>query len=381
MLYLHRTLESPLQEFLQAFPVVGITGPRQSGKSTLLKHALFNHYKYITFDDEEKILEFEDDPTRFMRQYANEVIFDEVQKVPKLFNAVKLAVDNDRDKMGKFILTGSSQFSMLTKITESLAGRIGLLNLLPFQYLEIPESLREEAIYRGSYPEIIKRNYSNSVLWYGSYITTYLEKDVRQVSQIGNIRDFSRFIRLLAANTAQILNLSRFATDIGVAVSTIKNWISVLEASYIIFLLPPFYENYGKRIVKSPKIYFYDTGLVAYLTGISNKSLFENGPLNGAIFENYIISEVKKNIFHRNLNAQLYYLRTSNGVEVDLIIDHFTHKQLVEIKYNESFKPLMIKPLRSLLTEKDTGNLVYLGNSRKIDHNVYLTSYKDFLAH
>lgn len=380
MVYLHRILEQSLEKYINVFPVVGITGPRQSGKSTLLKHTLINHYQYVTFDDDEKILEFEDDPKRFIRQYSHEVIFDEVQKVPKLFNAIKLAVDEDRDSKGKFILTGSSQFSQLTNITESLAGRIGLLNLLPFQYAEIPKDLREESIYKGSYPEIVKRQFADSDIWYRAYLTTYLERDVRQISQLGKLRDFSRFIRLLAANTAQILNLSRFATDIGVSVSTIKNWISILEASYVIFLLPPFYENYGKRLVKSPKIYFYDTGLVAHLTGISNKTLFESGPMTGALFENYIVAEVKKNIYHNNINAQIYYLRTNHGVEVDLIIDHLTYKEMVEIKFNESFKPMMLKPIQEFMSEKDKGVLVYKGATREYADNVNLYYYGDFLT-
>lgn len=380
MVYIHRTIEEQLIKYLNIFPVVGVTGPRQSGKSTLLKHALLNHYQYVSFDDEEKILEFEDDSKRFIRRYSNEVIFDEVQKVPKLFNAVKMQVDNDREKMGKFVLTGSSQFSLLTKITESLAGRIGLLTLLPFQYLEIPSMYREASIYKGSYPEIVKRGYHESASWYSAYMTTYLEKDVRQISQIGNIRDFSRFVRLLAANTAQILNLSRFATDIGVAVSTIKNWLSVLEASYIVFVLPPFFENYGKRIVKSPKVYFYDTGLVAYLTGISTKTLFENGPMTGALFENYVISEVKKKIAHHDTNAQMYYLRTSHGVEVDLIIDYLTYKEFVEIKFNESFKPSMLKPMNEFIQGGDKGTLVYMGSTREYEEHIKLSYFGDFLA-
>lgn len=380
MVYLHRILETTLTKYLDVFPIVGITGPRQSGKSTLLKHNLLNHYRYVSFDDEEKILEFEDDPKGFMRHYANEVIFDEAQKVPKLFNAIKLAVDEDREAKGKFILTGSSQFSLLTKITESLAGRIGLLNLLPFQYAEIPKDLRAESIYKGSYPEIVKRHYSDSHIWYSSYLTTYLEKDVRQISQIGNIRDFSRFVRLLAANTAQLLNLTRFANDIGVAVTTIKNWISILEASYVIFLLPPFYENYGKRLIKSPKVYFYDTGLVAYLTGISNKELFEKGPMVGAIFENYVVSEIKKTIFHNNLNAEMYYLRTNHGIEIDLIVDHFTSKEMVEIKFNESFKPSMLKPMKEFLSPIDHGALIYTGNTRDYNEAIKLYHYGDYLT-
>lgn len=379
MVYYTRVLEPQLKNFLESFPVIGITGPRQSGKSTLLKHCMVNHYRYVTFDDQEMVSDFVHDPKRFMRQFSNDVIFDEVQKVPEIFNYIKLAVDEDRERLGKFILTGSSQFSMLTRITESLAGRIGLLTLLPLQYAEIPKHLRSDAIYKGSYPEIVKRSYTNSWIWYGSYISTYLEKDVRQISQIGDMRDFSRFIQLLAANTAQSLNLTRFANDIGVSVPTVKRWISVLEASYIIFLLPPFYQNLGKRIVKSPKVYFYDTGLVAYLTQITDQALFEKGPMAGSLFENYVIAEIKKKLFHTNDSAKMYYYRTSHGVEVDLLIDRGLYKEWVEVKFNETFKPIMLSPMKSLMAEQDKGILLYTGTTREYDPNILISNFGDYL--
>lgn len=203
-----------------------------------------------------------------METYKDKVIFDEAQKAPELFELVKIAVDKDRARSGKFVLTGSRQFSLLQKISESLAGRIGLLTLLPFQYAELPAQWQDEAIYRGSYPEIVQGAYVAANEWYSSYIETYIHKDLRDIKDIGNLRDFRRLLNLLAVNTGSMLNMSSFARDLGVSVPTIKTWISALEASYIVFLLPPYYQNFGKRIVKSPKIYFYDTGMVAYLSGI-----------------------------------------------------------------------------------------------------------------
>src|SRR5438105_148315 len=201
MRYIHRILESSVERYLHAFPVVGITGPRQSGKSTLLRHML-KDYTYVTFDDQRMIHFFEEDPQGFLQRYGNRIIFDEVQYVPELFNAIKVAVDSDRQNYGKFVLTASSQFIFLQKIMESLAGRIGLLSLLPFQYKEIPKKLVEESIYKGAYPELVDRTYKNSDLWYAAYFDTYLSKDVRTLSNIGDLRDFRRFIQLLAANTS-----------------------------------------------------------------------------------------------------------------------------------------------------------------------------------
>jgi uncharacterized protein len=377
MPYHHRQLENKLQEYLKNFSVVGLTGPRQSGKSTLLLH-LLKDYQYVSFDDYQLLNFFHHDPEKFMRLYSDKVIFDEAQKAPELFNYIKIAVDKNRQTYGKFVLTGSTQFTLMQNITESLAGRIGLLSLLPYEITEIPKLLRKESIYQGGYPELINKKYQLAQDWFSSYLETYIEKDVSALAQIGDKRDFRRLISLLAANTAQQLNFNRYAVDLGVDIKTVKRWISILEASYIIFLLPPYHRNFGKRIVKSPKIYFYDTGLVSYLTGIYSTTLFEQGPMTGSIFENYIVSEVLKRELHRKTHAELFYIRTSHGIEVDLIIDRKTHKELIEIKSGETFKPAMVNALELFLEDGDQGYLLYRGRRFPYDEKIRIINYQDY---
>ncbi|MCK4869678.1 MAG: ATP-binding protein [Gammaproteobacteria bacterium] len=379
MKYYARVLEAKITEYLQLFPAVGITGPRQAGKSTLLKHLLGAGYQYISFDNHDNVIMFYDDPNRFMSNYADRVVFDEVQNVPEIFSYIKVAIDNDRQNYGKYVLTGSSQFSLMKKITESLAGRIGLLTLLPLQYSEMPQVAQKESVFRGSFPEVVLNQFKSWAPWCSSYISTYLEKDVRGLHNIGDLRDFRRFLGLLAANTAQQLNMSRYANDLGVAVSTIKNWLSVLEASYVVFLLPPYYKNYGKRVVKSPKIYFYDVGLVSYLTGITSNDLFEHGPMAGAIFENYIIAEIMKRELHAVSGSELYYYRTSNQEEIDLIIDRKVNKELIEIKFSQTFRPKMAKELEKFLEPGDVGYLLYNGKQQPFADNIRVLNYQDYL--
>ena len=378
MKYIKREIEKTVLRYLQAFPVVGITGPRQSGKSTLLQH-MFKNYTYVTFDDHRNVGYLEEDPDGFMQQYSNRIIFDEVQNVPSLFNLIKLYVDRDRQNYGKFILTGSSQFSFLRQVSESLAGRIGLLSLLPFQYKEMPRKLLNQSIYKGSYPELVMRDYRDNDIWFASYFDTYLNKDVRVLSNIGDIRDFQRFISLLATNVTQILDMSNYARDLGVSVPTIKRWVSVLEASYIIFLLPPFYKNYGKRIVKRPKIYFCDTGLVSHLVKISTKEQYENGPMAGSIFENHVVSEILKKELHQKSLAELFYLRTSHGVEVDLIIDRKQKKELIEIKKISTFKIKMADGIKQFLEPQDQGFLLYNGEDYSYKDNIKVINYTSYL--
>ena len=377
--YIPRTAEKTLLKYLSAFPVVGLTGPRQSGKSTLLKELLKDEYKYVTFDSPTTVAEFRDDPERFMRINGDKVIFDEAQKAPEIFTYVKIAVDNDREKYGKFILSGSSQFTLMKKITESLAGRIGLLTLLPMQFSEIPLNLHEESIFKGGYPELVKRDYNFRNEWYQAYINTYLEKDLRSISDIGNIRDFFRLIKLLAARCSQMINFSELASELGVAVNTVKHWLSVLEASYIIFFLPPFFDNLGKRIVKSPKLYFYDTGLVSFLTGIDTEGQFENSLLTGPLFENYIVSEVKKIIEHKKLFFNLYYYRTAAGVEIDLIVDKNQSQEWIEIKTSETFQTKFINSIERTKSPEEIGKLVYRGLTKAGADGIGILNYKDFL--
>lgn len=380
IVYYNRSLEDTLKHYLHIFPVIALTGPRQSGKSTLLLHLLKDDYRYISFDEHRMTSIFYDDPEKFMSIYADKVIFDEVQKVPEIFDYLKIAVDRDRERYGKFIISGSSQLLLLKKVTESLAGRIGLLTLLPFQYSEIPEEMREVSVFQGSFPEMIARKYEFWQEWYSAYIETYLQKDLRQLSNIGDLHDFTRFLTLLAARTAQLLNLSTYARDIGVSVSTVKRWISILETSYIIFLLPPFYQNLGKRIVKSPKLYFYDVGIVSYLTGIYNREMFEKGPMAGYIFENYIIAEIMKKELHRDSKARFYFLRTSHGDEIDLIIDRRHTQEFIEIKNSHTFRPHMVKTLEKTLVDQQKGLLIYRGREIPYSEPVSIVNYADFLT-
>lgn len=266
-------------------------------------------------------------------------------------------------------------------VSESLAGRIGLLSLLPFQLAEIPKNLQNESVFRGGYPELVNRGYRFSDAWYASYLDTYLTRDVRALRDIGNIREFQRLITLLAGNTSQILNMTEYATQLGVTVKTIQEWISVLEASLYRFFLPPFYKNYGKRITKRPKLYFYDTGLVSYLTGIQSKSLIERGPMTGAIFENYVISEILKKEKHSGQDSQLFYIRTSSHQEVDLLIDRKQSKELIEIKHSDTFHSKMLKGIETFIDTNDSGYLLYNGKTLPKRNAVTVMNIKDYLSY
>jgi predicted AAA+ superfamily ATPase len=378
MTYIPRQIEPKLTEYLEIFPVVGLTGPRQSGKSTLLLEKL-KDYEYVTFDDFRTINFLKEDPEGFINRYKSKVIFDEVQKAPEIFNLIKVIVDQNRDVKGQFVLTGSSDFHVIKNVSETLAGRIGLLSLLPLQFNEIPENLRLEAQWKGSYPELVTRAYKNRDDWYSSYISTYINKDVREISQIGDLADFQRLMKLLAANTSHVVNLTDYSRDIGVSVPTIKRWLSVLEASYIIFLLPPFYGNYEKRIVKSPKVYFYDTGIVSHLVGIETDRQYNQGPMAGALFENYVIAETLKKNIHLKTMASLYFILTSNKVEVDLIVTKGLQKEFIEIKKSQTFKPSMIKPMQSFMEENDTGFLVYNGKTDHYDNKIKMLPFSEYL--
>ena len=376
--YIHRKIEEKVELFLELFPVVGITGPRQSGKSTMLKNILKDSFRYITFDDFRNVNLFYDDPEKFISIYNKYVVFDEIQKVPELFHYLKRVVDEERDINGRFIITGSAQFSMMTSITESLAGRIGLLTLLPFHFKEIIKTEFHPSEFRGCYPEVVIKKYRNTEYWYNSYLETYIEKDARTISNIGNLTDFRRLIKMLAANCSQILNFSGLANALGISVNTVKRWVSVLEASYIIFLLPPYFKNYNKRIIKSKKIYFYDIGLVSALTGIQNEAMYENGPLAGPIFENYIVAEIKKKLLHSANYSEMYFYRTSNHVEVDLLIEDGLNLKMVEIKNSKTFRPKMVKPMESILRKNDTGYLLYQGEEFPYTKEIKILPYQKF---
>jgi predicted AAA+ superfamily ATPase len=379
MNYLPRNIENKFKEYLDFFPSVAITGPRQSGKSTFLRHVL-PHYEYVTFDDFRNREFFTIDPKRFMRTYSKHVIFDEVQKVPEIFSELKILIDEGRDLKGRFVLTGSSQFSFIKGITESLAGRIGMLSLLPFQFSEIPQNLQKESIFRGGYPELVLENYKMSDEWYSSYLETYLNRDVRDLAHIIDLRDFQRLIRLLGARISQVFTPSEFAKDLGVDTKTVTRWVSVLEASYILFFVPPYFANIGKRTIKSPKFYFYDTGLVSFLTGIKNQEQFVQGPMYGSLFENYVVSEVAKKELHQKTHGELFFLRTSNKEEVDLIIDRRSHREWIEIKATETFRPKMAQQILKFKDPADKAYLVYQGDKLRFGEDVLVLPFEEFIS-
>jgi hypothetical protein len=266
-----------------------------------------------------------------------------------------MLIDKERSKRGRFIMTGSCQFAMMKDLTETLAGMIGILTLLPFSILEkrrIPDSGAEtayeyfihSALY-GSFPEVCVYPEIDHKYWYSGYLSTYLERDLRNLYNIGSLRDFQRFLQLLASRCSQVLNMSSIANDLGVAVNTVKNWISILEASYIVYLLPPYYQNLGKRITKSPKVYFLDTGLVCYLVGLTDRDHLLKGPMAGALFENHCISETVKAFFNQGLRPAIYYLRTHNGLEIDLLIERENRLYLFEIKLTKTLSLEYTKPI------------------------------------
>lgn len=376
MKYVKRNIESKLLEYLLLFPVVAVTGPRQSGKSTLIKQILGKEYKYVTLDDYRVIDQLEDDPERFFSMYSENIIFDEAQKYPKIFDYIKRKVDEGRDVYGRYVLTGSSQFSLQQKISESLAGRIGLLQLMPFDFLETPA--KYHSIVNGSYPEQVLRNYTHNEDWYASYMETYIQKDVRTVANIGDIHDFTRFIKLLAANVSTTFNASYYSKILGISVPTVKRWISILEISYVIYLLEPYYSNLGKRISKSPKIYFYDTGLASFLNGAMG-SKWESGPLAGAVFENYIVSECLKKSLHKGQRIEYFYFREHNGDEIDLISEYKGEKVFMEIKHSMTFRPRMVKHLEKYMDENTRFHLIYQGESLDYSKNLDVINYKEFL--
>lgn len=255
------------------------------------------------------------------------------------------------------------------------------MTLLPYQYRELPinENLKKEVVYKGSYPQLLETNYLESDLWYESYMDTYINKDVRMISNIGNLHDFQKLIHLLAIQVSSILDYSEYAREIGVSVPTIKHWIFILQTSYIIYLLPAYHKNLGKRLIKSPKIYFYDTGLVSWLTGVKTFELYDKGPMAGKIFENYIVSEIIKKINHEKIDAAPYFLRTSDKTEIDLVLDKKMSVDWIEIKKSSTFSSKMTKPIETFISEKDQGFLLYNGENRPYLDNIKVIHYSDYL--
>jgi predicted AAA+ superfamily ATPase len=345
-MYLPRALQDRWFDASQQFPVLLLTGPRQVGKTTLLRHAVDAERRYVTLDDPVLRGMANEEPALFLQRFPAPVLIDEIQYAPALLPYLKMAVDTER-RPGAFWLTGSQQFHLMRGVSETLAGRIAIVHLLGFSnrerhqlpldvppLLPTPEMLTEreksaaetslsrvyEDIFRGSFPSLVAGPVTDRDLFYSSYLQTYLERDVRDLAQVGNEAAFVRFLRACAARTGQLLNLSELARDTGVQVNTAKSWLSILQTSFQVFLLQPYHTNLSKRLIKTPKLYFLDTGLCAYLTQWSSPETLEAGAMSGAIFETYVLSELLKSWWHRMQAPEIYYYRDKDGREIDFLL-------------------------------------------------------------
>lgn len=362
----------------QKYPIVTLLGPRQSGKTTLVKMA-FPDLPYVNMEDADNRALAAADPKSFMERYRNGAIFDEIQRTPHLLSYIQVRVD-EADRKGMFILTGSHQVELHSAISQSLAGRTTLLRLLPLSLQEIRQSKIEipfeEVIVQGGYPRIYKDQLPIANA-YSSYFQTYVERDVRNIIKIKDILQFERFIKLLAGRIGQIVNYASLASDVGVSAITIKEWISVLEASYLIFKLEPYFENFGKRVIKSPKIYFCDTGLACYLLGIESASQLVKDSLYGNLFENSVILEILKFRYNEAKDPRLYFYRNVQGKEVDLILQQGSNLIPIEIKSSKTFSTSFTDGLNYFHSEAypkaKNGAIIYGGSlSQKLGSFVLL---------
>ena len=344
---IEREVAKKTRRLARQYPIVTITGPRQSGKTTLCR-MLFEEKAYVSLEDVDERNFARQDPRGFLGKFPNGAVIDEVQRVPDLLSYIQTIVDQEQ-KEGFFILTGSQQFELLESISQSLAGRTALVKLMPFTLKEaygqrIDHITLDLALYTGFYPRIFDKNL-NPTEAMGFYVNAYVERDLRMLINVKDLSKFEIFLKLCAGRTGQILNLTSLGNDCGVNQGTIKSWISVLEASFLIKLLRPYYRNFNKRLIKSPKIYFLDTGLICFLLDIRNPDQLATHPLKGAIFESYVVSETLKMRFNAGKTDNLFYFRDNTGNEVDLICDHGLHMTLIEIKSGQTVSSDFFKGL------------------------------------
>ncbi len=372
-----RALFKPVVDLAKQYPVVTITGPRQSGKTTLSREC-FKEYKYLNLEDL-NLREFASlDPKGFLSQ-APKMVIDEIQRVPELASYIQVFVDESK-KNGQFILTGSHQLALSKSVSQSLAGRTALINLLPFSIKELDEDLSlDSLIYRGFYPRIIDQKL-NPTQAQSFYVKTYLEKDLRELQEIRNLKAFESFLKLCASNIGQLLNKSRLSNDLGVDAKTIESWLSILEASFVIYRLQPHYKNFRKRLTKQSKLYFYDVGLASYLLGIKNKEQVSSHPLRGSLFENLVITEKMKLLLNKVQEPSFYFFRDHIGNEVDLIEDLGEKVLSYEIKASQSLSKNLFKGLEfySKLNPSNTrSSLIYSGDEKGQMYGHHYSSYKD----
>lgn len=387
-IYLKRSIEETITEASNYFSVITVTGPRQSGKSTLLKH-LFPRIPRYSLKDV-NVREFaENDPVAFLHQHPQGMFIDEVQKAPQLLEYIQGIVDDNPDC--QFLLTGSSNFELLQDMSESLSGRAGVYELLPMTYKETESTMGElsldEFLYSGLYPAICAQK-NKARLFYPSYVKTYLERDVRDLLKIKDQLQFMRFMKLCAARIGSIFNASEIASQIGVDNKTITHWLSVLQASYLVTLLPPYFENISKRLVKSPKLYFNDPGLACFLLDIESPRQLERDKMRGAIFENYVVMEVIKHRYNNGLSGGVYFYRDSHQNEVDILLKQEGEITAIEVKssmtYHSSFENHLSKLHEWIKTSITKKVIVYSGDFENTAGDVKLINYRhlyEYLPH
>ncbi len=387
--YIERSLESLIRRAVKEFPAVVLTGPRQSGKTTLLKRLFGKRYPYVSLEPPDVRMAAAGDPRGFIESYPPPVIFDEVQYAPELLPYIKEKIDAERGKYGQYLITGSQNLLLMERVTESLAGRAAMFKLLPltrreaegnpgkplpWEWKKIPESKKVSPrnlwseFLRGGYPELASHPNRDAALWHSAYIQTYLERDVRALRQVGDLTQFQNFLRALASRNAGLLHLSDLSRDLGIAVNTAKAWLSVLEATYQVIVLRPYFANVGKRLVKTPKIYFTDVGTLCYLAGLRDPEHAASGPMGGAIFETAAVSEIFKTLIHRGIDPQIYFWRTSTGTEVDIVIESGRNLTPLEIKLSSTPRPAMASGIQSFVKDfpdrATPGYLIHTGELR-----------------
>lgn len=376
-----RQIESELQQLATHYPVVTVIGPRQSGKTTLVQHTFPDKpYCNLEYPDQRALAEA--DPRSFLDKFPQGGILDEIQRVPKLLSYIQTIVDQ-ADQKGMFILTKSHQLELHQAISQSLAGRSALLTLLPLSLYELGYSGTEfsldEIMIKGGYPRIYKDGLDPTKA-YRNYFQTYVERDLRLLINIKDLTQFERFIKICAGRVGQIVNLEEIGGEVGISSHTVKEWISILEASFILFRLQPYFENFGKRMIKSPKLFFTDVGFATYLLGIENETQLSRDPLRGHLFENLIILELFKWRLNHGLDPQLYYYRDVQKNEVDLILKKGNNLIPIEIKSSKTFHPEFLKRLlyfQELAGERASkGYLIYAGEQQQQIHSIELLNYK-----
>lgn len=377
--YIERDVTQHLQKLMSSYPVVTICGPRQSGKTTLARH-LYSEYDYVSLENHNERQRFYDDPMGFLALHKAPCIFDEVQNTPELLSYLQGIID-EQDTPGMYILTGSVQMELQQIVTQSLAGRTGFVDLLPLSLHELQQAgiklSRDEYMLRGGLPRVHVQQI-DPVNAYSDYFRSYVERDLRQLVNIRNLGEFELFVRLLAARVGQVVNLSSMAGEVGVSSTTLREWLTLLEASYIVFTLHPYYRNFGKRLTKTPKVYFTEPGLVASLLGIETPAQMGRDPLVGNMFENLVVLEALKSRFNAGRRSNLYFFRDAKGFEIDLIMDEQRLPRPVEIKSTHTYDANLTKNVRlfdAMVLEALPPHLIYAGPSMGCVQGVTIESY------